>query len=103
MHSFYDESSEASQALRKAGRQVCADYGSSSGHRKCDGARKTAQNHSIYRKHSAQKFAEEGATVLATDINGEKLKELDGVPGARRADRMKGNLIFLRRNYYVSA
>ncbi|XP_065837365.1 dehydrogenase/reductase SDR family member 6-like [Oscarella lobularis] len=30
---------------------------------------------------TARKFAEEGATVLATDINGEKLKELDGVPG----------------------
>lgn len=66
-------------------------------------ARVRPQNRSICRKHSAQKFAEEGATVLATDINEEKLKELDGVPGARRADRMNGNLIFLRRHHYVSA
>lgn len=28
-----------------------------------------------------QAFAKEGAQVTATDINGEKLKELDGVPG----------------------
>ncbi|KAG7241244.1 hypothetical protein INR49_025762, partial [Caranx melampygus] len=28
-------------------------------------------------------FAKEGAQVTATDINGEKLKELDGVPGIR--------------------
>lgn len=28
-----------------------------------------------------QAFAKEGAQVTATDINGEKLKELDGIPG----------------------
>lgn len=29
----------------------------------------------------AEAFAKEGADVFATDINGEKLKELDGVQG----------------------
>uniref|UniRef100_A0A8C6T352 Dehydrogenase/reductase SDR family member 6 n=1 Tax=Neogobius melanostomus TaxID=47308 RepID=A0A8C6T352_9GOBI len=32
---------------------------------------------------SAIAFAKEGARVTATDINGEKLKELDGIPGIR--------------------
>ncbi|TRY82931.1 hypothetical protein DNTS_027925 [Danionella cerebrum] len=32
-------------------------------------------------KASAIAFAKEGAQVTATDINGEKLKELDGIPG----------------------
>lgn len=31
-----------------------------------------------------QAFAKEGAQVTATDINGEKLKELDGVQGETR-------------------
>ncbi|KAL2097493.1 hypothetical protein ACEWY4_006700 [Coilia grayii] len=34
-------------------------------------------------KASAIAFAKEGAHVVATDINGEKLKELNGVPGIR--------------------
>lgn len=31
--------------------------------------------------NNLQAFAKEGARVTATDINGEKLKELDGVQG----------------------
>uniref|UniRef100_A0A672QA40 Dehydrogenase/reductase SDR family member 6 n=1 Tax=Sinocyclocheilus grahami TaxID=75366 RepID=A0A672QA40_SINGR len=34
-------------------------------------------------KASAIAFAKEGAQVTATDINGEKLKELDGIPGIK--------------------
>ena len=34
----------------------------------------------------AEAFAKDGAKVIATDMNGEKLKELDAVEGKKRFD-----------------
>jgi len=44
---------------------------------------------------SAEAFAKAGATVIATDVNAEKLAELDGVPGitTRRLDVLSGEAI----------